>query len=304
MSRHSLETKIGAVTLRNPVLLASGPAGYGLEYEGLLDLERIGGVVTKTISFEPREGNPGTRLHETGGGLLNSIGLENVGAEVFFSEKMPALVDAGIKPVVSLAAEDWEDYRMLLDATAGTVGVDIIELNLSCPNVERGGMAVGTNPELLAKYVRHAKDTLPGMTVLAKLTPNVGDIAALALAAEEAGADGITAINTVVGMDIDLAARRPVFKRIRAGLSGPAVMPIALDAVWRISRTVDIPVVGVGGITSIADAMKFFMAGAAAIQVGTAVFYDPALPERIVETLEETGIPGPLGDCSRMKGAG
>ncbi len=296
MNRRSLETKIGKVTLRNPVLLASGPAGYGLEYEGLVDLERIGGVVTKTISFEPREGNPGTRLHETGGGLLNSIGLENVGAEVFFSEKMPALVDAGIQPVVSLAAEDWEDYRMLLDATAGTGSVDIIELNLSCPNVERGGMAVGTNPELLAKYVRHAKDTLPGMTVLAKLTPNVGDIAALALAAEDAGADGITAINTVVGMDIDLAAGRPVFKRIHAGLSGPAVMPIALDAVWRISRTVDIPVVGVGGITSVEDAMKFFMAGAPAIQVGTAVFYDPALPERIVEALAETGIPGPLGD--------
>ena len=296
MNRRSLETKIGEVTLRNPVLLASGPAGYGLEYEGLVDLVRIGGVVTKTISFEPREGNPGTRLHETGGGLLNSIGLENVGAEIFFSEKMPALADAGIKPIVSLAAEDWDDYRRLLDATAGVGGVDIIELNLSCPNVERGGMAVGTNPELLAKYVRRAKDTLSGMTVLAKLTPNVSDIAALALVAEEAGADGITAINTVVGMDIDLTAGRPVFRRVRAGLSGPAVMPIALDAVWRISRTVDLPVVGVGGITCVEDAMKFFMAGAAAIQIGTAVFYDPSLPEKIVEALEETGIPDAMGD--------
>jgi dihydroorotate dehydrogenase (NAD+) catalytic subunit len=296
MNRRSLETKIGEVTLRNPVLLASGPAGYGLEYEGLVDLVRIGGVVTKTISYEPREGNPGTRLHETGGGLLNSIGLENVGAEIFFSEKMPALTDAGIKPIVSLAAEDWDGYRRLLDATAGVNGVDIIELNLSCPNVERGGMAVGTNPELLAKYVRRAKDTLSGMTVLAKLTPNVSDIAALALVAEEAGADGITAINTVVGMDIDLTAGRPVFKRVRAGLSGPAVMPIALDAVWRISRTVDLPVVGVGGITCVEDAMKFFMAGAAAIQIGTAVFYDPSLPEKIVEALEETGIPDAMVD--------
>ncbi len=296
MSRHSLETKIGGVTLRNPVLLASGPAGYGLEYEGMIDLVRIGGVVTKTISFEPREGNPGTRLHETGGGLLNSIGLENVGADVFFSGKMPALTEAGIKPVVSLAAEDWDGYRKLLDATANADSVDIIELNLSCPNVERGGMAVGTNPELLAKYVRRAKDILPGMTVLAKLTPNVSDITALALVAEEAGADGITAINTLVGMDLDLSAGRPVFKRVRAGLSGPAVMPVALDAVWRISRTVDIPVIGVGGITSVADAMKFFMAGAVAIQIGTAVFYDPALPEKIVEALEETGIPDALAD--------
>lgn len=296
MNRHPLETKIGAVTLRNPVLLASGPAGYGLEYEGMIDLVRIGGVVTKTISFEPREGNPGTRLHETGGGLLNSIGLENVGAETFFSEKLPALAEAGIKPIVSLAAEDWDGYRKLLDATAKADGVDIIELNLSCPNVERGGMAIGTNPELLAKYIRHAKDTLPTISILAKLTPNVSDIAALALAAEEAGADGITAINTVVGMDLDLAAGRPVFKRVRAGLSGPAVLPIALDAVWRISRTVDIPVVGVGGITSIEDAMKFFMAGAVAIQIGTALFYDPALPEKIVEALEESGIPAALGD--------
>ena len=295
MNRYPLETKIGAVTLRNPVLLASGPAGYGLEYEGMIDLVRIGGVVTKTISFEPREGNPGTRLHETGGGLLNSIGLENVGAEVFFSGKLPALTDAGIKPVVSLAAEDWEDYRKLLNATSEADGVDIIELNLSCPNVERGGMAVGTNPELLAKYIQHAKDILPGKTILAKLTPNVSDIAALALVAEEAGADGITAINTVVGMDLDLAAGRPVFKRVRAGLSGPAVLPIALDAVWRISRTVDIPVIGVGGITGVEDAMKFFLAGATAIQIGTAVFYDPALPEKIVEALEETGIPAALG---------
>jgi dihydroorotate dehydrogenase (NAD+) catalytic subunit len=296
MNRHPLKTKIGAVTLRNPVLLASGPAGYGLEYEGMIDLVRIGGVVTKTVSFEPREGNPGTRLHETGGGLLNSIGLENVGAEVFFSRKMPALAEAGIKPIVSLAAEDWDGYRKLLNATAEADGVDIIELNLSCPNVERGGMAVGTNPEMLAKYIRYAKDILPAVTILAKLTPNVSDIAALALVAEEAGADGITAINTVVGMDLDLAAGRPVFKRVRAGLSGPAVLPIALDAVWRISRAVDIPVVGVGGITSVEDAMKFFMAGAAAIQIGTAVFYDPALPEKIVEALEETGIPAALGD--------
>ena len=197
---------------------------------------------------------------------------------------------------MSLAGEDCDGYRKLLEATAEADGVDIIELNLSCPNVERGGLAVGTNPDLLAKYVRHARDILPGIVVLAKLTPNVGDIAALALVAEEAGADGITAINTVVGMDLDLAAGRPVFKRVRAGLSGPAIMPIALDAVWRISRTVDIPVVGVGGITSVEDAMKFFMAGATAIQVGTAVFYDPALPENIVEALEETGIPEALVD--------
>jgi dihydroorotate dehydrogenase (NAD+) catalytic subunit len=296
MSGKPIETNLGGVRLRNPVLLASGPAGYGLEYDGMIDLLKIGGVVTKTVSHEPRAGNPGVRLHETGGGLLNSIGLENVGAEKFFSEKMPALLDAGIMPVVSLAAEDWEGYRKLIDTTAKADGVEIVELNLSCPNVERGGMAVGTNPDLLAQYVRHAKDILPDIMVLAKLTPNVSDITALALVAEEAGADGITAINTLVGMDLDLGANKPVFQRVRAGLSGPAIMPVALDAVWRISRTVDIPVVGAGGITCVEDAVKFFLAGAAAIQVGTAIFYDPALPEKIVEALEEKGIPEPLED--------
>jgi dihydroorotate dehydrogenase (NAD+) catalytic subunit len=296
MTRSKLEARIGRVTLRNPVLLASGPAGYGLEYEGLIDLQRIGGVVTKTISYEPREGNPGRRLHETGGGLLNSIGLENVGADVFYSEKIPALLDAGIKPIVSLAAEGWSEYMKLLEATAEAGFVDIVELNLSCPNVERGGMAVGVDSKLLSKYVRQAREMLPGVTVLAKLTPNAGDIVPLALAAEDAGAGGLTAINTVVGMDIDMETSRPVFKRVRAGLSGPAVMPVALDAVWRISRAVDIPVIGVGGISKVEDALKFFMAGATAIQVGTAVFYDPALPERIVEELEERGIPEALED--------
>ena len=296
MNRRSLETRIGGAVLGNPVLLASGAAGYGLEYEGLADLGRIGGVVTKTISFEPRPGNPGARLHETGGGLLNSIGLENVGAQVFFSEKMPALAEAGVKPVVSLAAEDWDGYRKLLDAAAEAGGVDIVELNLSCPNVDRGGMAVGTDPDLVARYVRHARDILGEIAIIAKLTPNVSDIASLALAAEEAGAHGITAINTVLGMDIDITAGRPVFRRVTAGLSGPAIMPIALSAVWKISRTVDIPVVGCGGITSVDDAIKFFMAGAAAIQVGTALFYDPALPGRIVGELEKNGIPEPIAD--------
>ncbi|MDD3643840.1 MAG: dihydroorotate dehydrogenase [Candidatus Krumholzibacteria bacterium] len=288
-----LMTTIGRATLKNPVLLASGPAGYGLEYEGLVDLGRVGAVVTKTITFEPRAGNPGRRLQETGGGLLNSIGLENVGAAVFFAEKLPALSEAGISAVVSLGAEDWDDYRRLLEA-AGRAAVDIVELNLSCPNVERGGMAIGADPELVALYVRHARDALGEATVIAKLTPNAADIVALALSAEQAGADAVTAINTVVGMDIDVERRRPVFGRVRAGLSGPAIMPIALDAVWRISRAVDIPVIGSGGISSVGDALKFFLAGARAVQVGTALFYDPALPAAIVDALEKDGVPPPL----------
>ncbi len=291
MKGRDLEFRIGDVRFKNPVFLASGPAGYGTEYAELIELGKIGGVVTKTITHDPRPGNPGRRLWETTSGLLNSIGLENVGAAQFFDEKLPALIELGVKPIVSLAAEDWNEYKCLLEQTAAQESVDVVEINLSCPNVERGGMLIGTNQELLRHYVRHAKDVLGTTVVIAKLTPHVADIAALARVAEEAGADGITAINTIMGMEIDLDCGKPVFHRVRAGLSGPAILPIALDAVWRISRTVDIPVIGVGGISSTEDARKFFMAGAAAIQIGTAIFYDHELPVRIVETFEQEGIP-------------
>ncbi|MBU8921495.1 MAG: dihydroorotate dehydrogenase [Bacteroidales bacterium] len=290
----SIKVTIGDILFDNPVFLASGPAGYGEEYDGFIDLQRLGGIVTKTVTYEPKAGNPGTRLQETPGGLLNSVGLENVGASVFFGEKLPRLLDRGIRPIVSLAAEDWDGYRKLLDAAADTGMIDIVELNLSCPNVERGGMAVGTDPRMISRYVGHAKDILSGAAIIAKLTPNVQDIGRLALAAEEAGASAITAINTIVGMDIDIRVKKPVFKRKRAGLSGPAIFPVALEAVWRIVNTVDIPVIGVGGIDSVDDALKFFMAGAAAVQVGTAIFYDSHLPEKIVTELEKNGIPASI----------
>jgi dihydroorotate dehydrogenase (NAD+) catalytic subunit len=286
----SARLSIGSVTFRNRVFLASGPAGYGTEYAGLIRLDRLGGIVTKTITFEPRPGNPGQRLWETSAGLLNSIGLENVGARAFFAEKLPALADAGGRPVVSLGAENWEDYCRLLDVASASSGVEAFELNMSCPNVQRGGMAVGADADLLGTYVRRAREALAGAIIVAKLTPNAGDIAALAVAAAEAGADAITAINTVVGADL-----RPgggaVFRRVRAGLSGPAILPVALDAVWRIAHAVDIPVIGCGGISSVRDAEKFFAAGASAVQIGTAIFYDSGLPERIVESLGENGIP-------------
>jgi dihydroorotate dehydrogenase (NAD+) catalytic subunit len=285
----NIAIELGPARFRNPVFLASGPAGYGTEYEGLIDLQRIGGVVTKTITLEPRAGNPGPRLRETPGGLLNSVGLENVGAERFFAEKLPALRDKGIGVIVSLAAEGWDDYAGLLEVTAAE-DVDTVEINLSCPNVERGGMAIGADPELVALYVDLARKRLPGRAIIAKLTPNVTDIVALARSAGKAGADAVTAINTVLGMDLWREDSRPVFRRVSSGLSGPAILPVALDAVWRIARSVDLPVFGVGGISSVGDARKFFAAGAFAIQIGTAVFYDHVLPERIVEALEQRGL--------------
>ncbi len=278
--------RLGAVCFDNPVFLASGPAGYGIEYSGLIDLAGLGGIVTKTITLQPNPGNPGVRIRETPAGLLNSIGLENVGSSVFFSEKLPDLLNAGVKPVVSLAAEDWDGYTKLLEVTAAQTEVDVVEINLSCPNVDMGGMVVGTDPSQVSRYVGRAKEILDA-AVLAKLTPNVTDISVLARAAEKAGADGITAINTLVGMDIDTGSGAPVFHRVKAGLSGPALLPVALEAVWRVSRTVDVPVVGVGGISSVEDARKFFMAGASAVQVGTAIFYDPGLPMRIVDHIQK-----------------
>jgi dihydroorotate dehydrogenase (NAD+) catalytic subunit len=286
---------IGSAAFRNRVFLASGPAGYGTEYADFIRLDRLGGVVTKTVTLHPRAGNPGRRLWETSAGLLNSIGLENVGTEVFFAERFPALVAAGGRPIVSLGAEDWNDYCGLLDAAAACAAADVFEINLSCPNVERGGMAVGSDCALLGEYVRRAAETLEGRTIIAKLTPNVSDVAALAIAAAEAGAHAITAINTVVGADLCPDLRAPVFRRVGAGLSGPAILPAALAAVWRIARAVDIPVIGAGGIASVEDAEKFFAAGASAVQVGTAIFYDPGLPERIAAALAKKGIPGAIG---------
>jgi dihydroorotate dehydrogenase (NAD+) catalytic subunit len=283
------------------VFLASGPAGYGTEYEELIDLRRIGAVVTKTVTFRPRAGNPGRRLWETSAGLLNSIGLENVGAERFFAEKLPRLVEAGARAVVSLGAEGWDEYRPLLDAAAAAHIVDAVELNLSCPNVDCGGMSIGGDPALVERYVRAAREALPEAAIVAKLTPNTADITILARAAAEGGAHAVTAINTVLGMDLRGPGLEPVFRRERAGLSGPAIFPVALDAVWRIARAVDIPVVASGGISSVEDAEKFFAAGAAAVEVGTAIFYDPGLPERIVDALEARGAAGPPGAKPRKR---
>jgi dihydroorotate dehydrogenase (NAD+) catalytic subunit len=301
MKGRGVKLSIGSAVFRNRVFLASGPAGYGTEYADFIRLGRLGGVVTKTITLRPRAGNPGRRLWETNAGLLNSIGLENVGAKAFFAEKLPALAAAGGKPVVSLGAEDWDDYCRLLDAASACAAADVFEINLSCPNVERGGMAVGSDCGLLGKYVRRAVETLEGKTIIAKLTPNVSDVAALAAAAAEAGAHALTAINTVVGAELCPGLRAPVFRRVRAGLSGPAILPVALDAVWKIARAVDIPVIGAGGISSVEDAEKFFAAGASAVQVGTAIFYDPGLPERIAAALAEKGIPGVIGAKSQSR---
>lgn len=278
-----LEVTIGPVTHANPVFIASGICGYGEEYSPLIGLEDLGGIVTKTITIRPRKGNDPPRISELPYGMLNSIGLENVGLDRYIEEKLPLLRKRSVAVIVSVAAETETEFVRLADTFAPLDGYAGLELNLSCPNIDDQALDHGRNPAFVEKITRIVKDRLPNKAVWVKITPNVTDIATVARAAESGGADAIAAINTVVGLDFDLATGRPVLGKGSGGYSGPGILPIALQKVWECTHTVSIPVVGIGGITTVEDARKFFLAGAKAIQVGTALFADPGLPERIVE---------------------
>lgn len=279
-----LTTRCGSLTLANPLLAASGCFGYGLDADPLIPPERFGAVVTKTVTPLPRKGNPVPRLRETTAGMLNSIGLENVGLEAFLADKLPALAARGLRPVVSLSAGSAAEFGAMAARCAGQP-VLALELNLSCPNVAEHGANFATDPEATAAIVRAVKARFDDGPVWVKLSPNVTDIGLIAAAAEDAGADGLAAINTLLGLDIDLKTGRSPFAMNTAGLSGPAILPVALAAVWRVARRVSIPVVGIGGAASAADVLKFLAAGADAVQLGTAMFADPGLPARILADL-------------------
>jgi dihydroorotate dehydrogenase (NAD+) catalytic subunit len=281
-----LRLSTGPVTFRNPVFTASGTWGYGLEYLDLVEPGRLGGVVTKTITAEPRPGNPQPRVRETPHGMLNSIGLENVGLSVFLDEKLPALRRHGVTTIVSLAGRVEEEFGHMIERLAAHDGWAAVELNLSCPNVAHGGLDFGQDPSRIERITRLAREILPPDRALwVKLTPNVTSISELAKAAAGGGAHAVTCINTVVGMAVDLAGRRPVFPRAIAGYSGPAILPIALAKVWEVSHAVDIPVIGVGGIASLEDVLAFFVAGAVGVQVGTALFARPDLAHELTGEL-------------------
>jgi len=281
-----LSLRIGGLELANPLLAASGCFGYGLDYDPILPPELFGAIVTKTVTPQPRAGNPVPRLAETPAGMLNSIGLENVGLEGFLADKLPELSARGVRPVVSISAGSADEFADLARALDGSAAL-ALELNLSCPNLTEGGANFATDPQAVAAITRAATGAFASGPVWVKLTPSVTDIGEIAAAAEAAGADAVCAINTLVGMDIDLETGRSPFARVTAGLSGPAIFPVALAAVWRIARRVTIPVVGIGGAASTADVLKFLAAGAAAVQIGTALFSDPGLPPRILRELED-----------------
>ncbi len=279
-----LSVRIAGLSLKNPVLAASGTFGYGMEYAGYFDISRIGGIVTKTVTLEPREGNPMPRLAETPAGMLNSIGLANVGIERFLSEKLPALGGLDTRVVVNVAGNTAEEYAEVTSRAAAHPRVDAIEVNVSCPNVRHGGLAFGTNPIATAE-VTAAVRAATSKPVIVKLTPNVTDIAEIARAAEAAGADALSLINTVLGMAIDIETRRPLIARRTAGLSGPAVKPIAIAKVYQVRKAVKLPLIGIGGIMRWQDAVEFLLAGATAVQTGTLHFVEPDGPVRILDGL-------------------
>jgi dihydroorotate dehydrogenase (NAD+) catalytic subunit len=280
-----ISIQIGPAAFKNPVFLASGICGYGQEYASLIPQEELGGIVTKTITLLPRSGNPPPRIHELPTGALNSIGLENVGLDAYLRDKLPMLRKLGVSAVVSITAETADEFALMAGTLAPLEGYEGIELNLSCPNVE-GGLDHGRNPADVERITSEVKKRIPKKSLWVKITPNLTDVGEVARAAEAGGADAVSAINTLIGADFDLDTGRPVFTRVGAGYSGPGILPVALHKVWDIHRSVSIPVVGIGGISSVDDARKFFMAGATAIQVGTAMYSDPELPIRIVRELK------------------
>jgi len=272
------------LTLPNPVMTASGTFGYGEEASEYFDISRLGAVVVKGISAEPREGNPPPRVVETPSGMLNSIGLQNVGMEAFISEKMPFLRDTGGRVIVNVLGSSIEEYARVCERLDKVEGVSALEINISCPNVKEGGIQFGMRESLAAGLVKVLRD-VTGRHLMVKLSPNCGQISIMAQAVEEAGADSVSLINTITGMEIDVRTRRPVLGGVVGGLSGPAIRPVALRMVHEVFRAVKIPVVGIGGIMEGEHALQFLIAGASAVQVGTATFTDPLAPLLILNSL-------------------
>ncbi|MFC1943107.1 dihydroorotate dehydrogenase [Chloroflexota bacterium] len=272
--------------LANPVMTASGTSGYGTEDSHMFDVQKLGAMVCKGTTLEPRDGNPQPRLAETVGGLLNSIGLENIGLDALIKEKAPIWASWRIPVIVNIAGETVDDYVKLASQLDGVAGISGLEVNISCPNVRAGGAEFGNNPDSAAG-VTAAVRKATSLPVLVKLTPNTSDIAKVAVAVAEAGADAISLINTLKGMAIDITQRRPLLGNITGGLSGPAIKPVALYMVYEVAGAVDIPIIGCGGITTASDALEFILAGATAIQVGTVSFTNPRAPLDVLEGIEQ-----------------
>ena len=288
--------------LANPVMTASGTFGWGTEYQHLFDIQKLGAIVGKGTTLEAREGNPQPRLAETAGGVLNSIGMQNIGVEAVIKEKAPVWAGWRVPVIVNILGETVTEYGRLAGRLEGVAGIGGIEVNIGCPNVEAGGAEFGADPKAAAAVTAAVRGAT-SLPVMVKLTPNTGDIVGVGRAVAEAGADCISLINTIKGMAIDIARRRPLLGTISGGLSGPAIKPVALQMVYQMSGAVQVPVVGIGGIASAEDALEFIMAGASAVQVGTASFSNPGAPIEVLEGIEEFLTKEGIKDIAELIGA-
>lgn len=288
--------------LANPVMAASGTFGYGTEYDSVIDIQRLGAIICKGTTLRPREGNPQPRLAETPSGVLNSIGLQNMGVEALVRDRAPVWATWKVPVVVNIAGETIDGYAELARRLEGVAGVAGIEVNISCPNVRAGGAEFGASPRGAAAVTKAVRRST-GLPIIVKLTPNTGDIAAVARAAAGAGADALTVMNTLRGMAIDPMARRPVLGNVTGGLSGPAIKPVALHMVYQVAGAVQVPVIGCGGIMSGADAIEFILAGATAVQVGTATFVEPGAALRVLEGMKAYMRDEGVSDIAELVGA-
>jgi len=274
------------VVLKNPVLTASGTFGYGREYAGYLDIAELGAIITKGLSLQPKVGNPGVRITETACGMLNAIGLENIGIDSFIAGELPVLKKLKAEVIVNIFGNNQDDYAAIAAKLDRVEGIKALEINISCPNVKAGGIQFGTDPDAAARLVAAVRKAT-SLPLITKLSPNVTDIVKIAKAVEDAGSDTVSLINTLMGMAVDLERKRPILGNVTGGLSGPAIKPVALRMVYQVAQAVTIPVIGIGGIASAKDALEFLLAGATAIEIGTANFINPGVGSEIVTEIRD-----------------
>lgn len=302
MERPNLAVEVGGILMKNPVMTASGTFGYGKEFATLVDLKRLGGIVVKGLSLKRSAGNPPPRTVETCAGMLNAIGLENIGLEAFVQEELPFLKTLDTPVILNIYGDETKAYAELAERIQDVEGIAGIEVNISCPNVKAGGMVFGTDPKMAFEVVKAVREkaTLPLIT---KLTPNVSNIQDIARSVVDAGADAVSLINTITGMAVDVATRRPKLANVTGGLSGPAIKPIALRMVWEVAQAVPVPVIGIGGIMDTMDALEFLIVGARAVQVGTANFVSPRTTEEIADGLAAYLVENKIGDIEKIIGS-
>ncbi len=299
----NMSVEIAGVRFKNPVMTASGTFAYGLEFAHLMDLSSIGGIVVKGISMKPIKGNPPPRIYETPSGMLNSIGWHNIGATEFVTQKLPGLRTYDTNVIVNIVGFNLSDYIEVAQFFNDCPGISALELNISCPNVDEGGFHFNKDPRDTYKVTQATKQASRRLPVWVKLSPNVTDIREFAKACEDAGADALSVVNTFVGMAVDIEGRRPRLKYVTGGLSGPAIKPLALHMVWEASRQVRIPVIGMGGICTTEDALEFIIAGASAVQIGTANFYKPAASQEIAAGIREFCLSRSINDVNQLVGS-